>query len=1726
MSNGINAIKGFDYQATVTLDLLFDHFDSKGPSARARPEGHEDIDLTWQEGPLERRHYLQIKKPREDNQGNLKPSPWTLVEAVDELLPNTIRNLQGNFYEQTWILGDVVSDALQSLLDSGADAPVRAADNYWTALHLLVRDELIKKSDLDKSQRNQLLRWRPAIDRQAAPPDVLQSVIQAFRGEIIASGAPSTIADRYRDRVTELHQCLPDVLSRARVLAAYGTEQGVAARVYAKLEQRYGLQRSVIENTLFRNLHGFVSDISKQPGRSFDNAEFDFELRTVWPQMIPIRDAPSLDPSHIRRPDLSERFTTRWTGSALEAVGVSGSGKTLLAAEVAEGSLGVDPARLVYYAEVRPGTELRDVLVGLSFHLHRWGLTAPFIKSVEIGPPDEEVLGELGRLYSSLGQPILLLVDLVEGSSSDRFAREIAAFVRSCTPSSLFRLAVLGQESAFRALTQLERDQYAVGRVDVRGFRFEEFFSLVAQNHANPDRASLSTIYDRTTGGREAGLFAALARLIASAPSIAAMDAIAQRPAEEMVSFAERQRFDRLGISAKSAAERLICFALPFRRRDAEEAFPNENVGTALYEMLTLGLLRSHDVDSFEMHEIIRAGLEQSIAPNVRRQANEALAVMYAKRDLPTAEILHLEKAGNNAEAHRRARETFLLGKHWAALSSYVVQHKLVSVDELIDRMASAAPIDDSYIFPTILHELGSGDVAEKLISVLRAQPDRFLADYQRGLSIAEAILERKRAALNELISWMVGTIADPVRRESALGWLSIAAQRKGVRADSSTVALFNNASLEVKGQILPFLLQRRHRDTLRPALRFLARDPELDAPARGGRQLYVPSLQISSREDAVEFLASLPDVDLNGMIASRSPLLGRLGSIVWSRRKELRAYGLQILNDGTEDEKIIESAIRVLVFLGEPTVWELSEPLTKRQDKVGRVAALVPSMLPGVCDQSRYEARVLDAGLPLDSRTAALNVLALAGADLGPLFRRVVEEEKSADTLKALRVIFLLSCGYAPFSDAVSLVDDVIKSNNTNAIPIITLALAKLAELPDPKVTDLLIKAVPNPIPQIRQAAAAMLASRRSRRALPYLQTQFEGEENENLRVLVAGAIVASGPSGLVDMRSSRPDTAGTRLWRCILATRLRDATAADEMVSIAIDAAQNWQLRRAAIFAAGRMPFDAALAKIIPAIMQEQSSLTLDQSEVLECHATLSRTLLCDVQGLLGVFRRGRNEFIAFFADIFEACWQQLPKEGFPAGSELAGWLFDRLEHYGWPGKTDAPDRLLNELHIPILQAALSRSLRIAGCPEQIEVLLPNAPSVWFTIKCIMERRRAGYDPNLRSRLQGLVAASAFGDVPIVQRILLEIPVGDLPVAPQPADTPAKDATSPPITQLDYDDAIRILSGTGVSLDPVRPVMLGPLTREMFERLVKMADPSNDRHPSVETFVPGVYFTAGGHTVARRRVTSQGGEAPAALIRPAIAAANRFHVSIPWHEELLSSVFSQTYIPRFLASLDAQNDSERFHEELEAQADLLLPYLCRSAVPTPAARYVDARVVPLLLRHTSTGSDEFFETLCTLVLQLSTPEVDPVLSGLLFRFVQSFDIQSMNVQHTLNQGLWRGFNQLARHPRFEMIAGWQSRLAPLLGAQLDWFHRENILRVLEKSPRSYLMIESQLFRATNWRHFHQDEIDRLDAAAERLFPTLLELTANDALTRSRVPPWLRSLVRFVFSPFRRTAR
>ena len=821
-------------------------------------------------------------------------------------------------------------------------------------------------------------------------------------------------------------------------------------------------------------------------------------------------------------------------------------------------------------------------------------------------------------------------------------------------------------------------------------------------------------------------------------------------------------------------------------------------------------------------------------------------------------------------------------------------------------------------------------------------------------------------------------------------------------------------------------------------------------------------------------------------------------GFLAWSVLKINPHSAKTLLKDATEEEKVLESAIRVLVFLGEPSICALCDPLLIRQDKAGRLAALVPALVPSLCDRDRYEARLLDTNARLEDRATALMVLASVGADIGRIYRLLSAQKDDDKNAQGLELFLVSACAHAPFPDVIPILERRMKSPNDQTVPIIVAALMRLSELPEPAIAAALMSALSSGNRAIRQCAAISLSRRRSRGALGVLLTQYAKEDDEALAVSLATAIVASGPRSVADLQSTRHNTLGIQLWQCILATRLRDVTIADGLVQFAVDGTLNWQLRRAAIFAAGRLPHEAALEKILPVVMQERSPLTIDGSSDFQCHEVVSSILLCGTQGMIPIFARGKAGFVAFFGEIFEETWKaSMFREGLPSGTELAAWLFDRLTQHGWPAQKQAPDRVLNELHIPILQSAVLRALRLLGRADLIEAQLPNAYSVWFAMKCLMERARAGKrDPELNARLKDLVNMSPVKGHARLYRVIDEFAVSGA-TPPVPAQPPAasQEAAAPPVLHLTYEDAVRALSGANPDFKSAAPLVLHSVTKEQLEHLVLLAEPANDRSRSTETFVPSVSFTPNGHTVAQRRVTTtNGGETAGTLIRPAIAAANRFGLNIPWHEELLTGVFATTYIPRFLASLGTQDDSGRFYEELGDQADLLLPRICTTAQATPVLKYIDARIVPFLLRYISSGTDEFFEGLCILALQITTPEIDTVLAGLLYRWTQRFDIRSTFSQHDQNHTLWRGFNRLAEHPRFGMIEGWQSRLASVLQMPLAWYRGENIVRVLERDPRSYTPIESRLFRATNWQHFHQDEIDRLDVAAERLFHQLLE--------------------------------
>ena len=873
MSGGIQALRGFDYQSTVILDRLFAHFDEHGLNGSVRPEGADDLDLSWvgSDGSIHER-FEQIKKPREDQETNPSRHPWTLPQVARELIPGALAKLDGNMHQQVWILGDEVSAEVNDLIAAGHAAPSRFPVAYWRLVHSLARDEALKAFDVGGT-RPRLVRWPVSTDLPPDPEAALARLLEGFTQFALKIGASAAIGDGYAVAVRRLHARLPDVLARIEMHSLFGSEEEVALRVRKQVERRYGLDPSVVEATLFHNLRGFVNDIAKQPGRRFGQIEFEALLRSAWPTMSPVRRPPPLDTEHVRRPDLSARFTTAWSGRALEVIGVSGAGKTMLAAEVCERSSIVSPDRTVAYVEVRPDTALRDVLVGAAFYLRDFGINQPFAVAVECGAAaSDAALDKLARALSAIPKNLLLVVDLIQGTCNEAFARDLATFVASLT-SGACRIAVLGQESALRHLNGIDRKRFEVASMDIRGFNFDEFRLVVSRRHPEPDHALLYDVFRRVTAGRSAGLYAKLARSLADAPSLEAMRDLTQRPPHEIIERAEQQRFARISDRSRAAAEKLVCFALPFGLPEAEEAFPNDNVGAAVQEMFTLGLLRATGDQAYEMHEIVRAGLESTIAVSRRREAQGALAAHYERQGDVAAEVLHLERAGRSEKARERARDAFLRGTHWAGLAGFVTANELVTPSEVIRVMARPERVESAHVLPDVLSKLNQPVDIQEILAVLREQPQR-AADYEWAHPLVAACLSFDSGRLHELIQFGLGIEVPPDRRKAALGVVLIAARRHGVSVGPETLALFEGSVADTKRLLLPFLLASGRREALARALDFMARDAG-DGVGRNEDTWSGRYLTLQTRDQAIEFLAALPDVRDHLMMTLKSPLLG-----------------------------------------------------------------------------------------------------------------------------------------------------------------------------------------------------------------------------------------------------------------------------------------------------------------------------------------------------------------------------------------------------------------------------------------------------------------------------------------------------------------------------------------------------------------------------------------------------------------------------------------------------------------------------------------------------------------------------------------------------------------------------------------------------------------------------------------------------------------------------------
>jgi len=187
-----------------------------------------------------------------------------------------------------------------------------------------------------------------------------------------------------------------------------------------------------------------------------------------------------------------------------------------------------------------------------------------------------------------------------------------------------------------------------------------------------------------------------------------------------------------------------------------------------------------------------------------------------------------------------------------------------------------------------------------------------------------------------------------------------------------------------------------------------------------------------------------------------------------------------------------------------------------------------------------------------------------------------------------------------------------------------------------------------------------------------------------------------------------------------------------------------------------------------------------------------------------------------------------------------------------------------------------------------------------------------------------------------------------------------------------------------------------------------------------------------------------------------------------MPWHQQRLNWPWTQTYASSFISSLGAQGDADQLYTALEANPDILLPFLGNYQGLMVTGPLLDDRLAPIIHRFISLGDDAFFEALCNLTSQIQSSAADPILKCLLDRWVSRFDLQAWTLQGESIE-LWRGFARLKEHPRFRDVQGRRG--------------------ALEIDPASYVTIERCLSREEDWITFNISEIDRLDDSADRLF-------------------------------------
>ena len=959
---------------------------------------------------------------------------------------------------------------------------------------------------------------------------------------------------------------------------------------------------------------------------------------------------------------------------------------------------------------------------------------------------------------------------------------------------------------------------------------------------------------------------------------------------------------------------------------------------------------------------------------------------------------------------------------------------------------------------------------------------------------MAECYLTLRPEGVDELYRLAFMLDGNGRTRADAISAILLASRRHRSENPGMLVSLFNSLSPADRLALLPALVDNGSRDCLRCAFNLIEAYPRYEF-GRNMPRWGFEFLRLENLSHVVEFLASIPDVDEFRMVALQSPLLGRLATLVWANRRKLEEVCVCLLEGENTEQRVQKAAIRIMASMGSVQLCDICADLSQQVDNpIHGFAALAPLFAPGQIDATRYEERLYNRDNSLPTRITALHVLAASGANLNVVYERICELERMGESIALWELFFLQLASQYPFSAAISLLRARLSASADRELSLFVGSVGALGSLAVEEATEMLLDAVSHSSAAIRGVAAMALQERRVHMALGSLKNQLLDETDEEVQPSLAAAICASGPQSIQDVPVPSRENRNVQRWQCIVALRTRDESYAEKLVSLALDRSLHWQLRREAINSAGYFPYAAAVKHMLP-VLRERSGLQFDDHMNLYAHSFLSNLLEYEIGFVFQLFSTGRDEFVGQISEIFEEQGKELMDSTLLSSSDSVGnWVYERLSAAGFPNDLGAIDSVISELRGPLLFSAVIRSLRRVGRTDLIEEQLSHCEKRWHAAKCIVECMRGGYrGKGDASSLRNSLSASRVGSDGRLSNMIEEIANAKAKAKAKESGASAKDGARLIPTVLKYEDAVRLLvhGPGGHDLTEQSPVLLGELTTEEFLKLVDLADPKNDPERGKERYIPGIILRSNGYSAATRQVSfSSDGITSGALIRPALVAANVRRKRIPWHEEMLLKRLSGEYAKRVLKCIAvAGNDSELF-ELLNRNSEVFILTCGSSSICPHPAGLIDSRVVPILASNASAGTDEMFESVARLAGLVESSEIDRVLGYLFKRWTGRFRELEAQEGDGLSHHFWRTFQALSGHPRFTYIKDWQRQLAPVLySPRLVWYHRMDVVRVMEQDQRSYIQLENIRSKSQDWEHFVEEDIDYLEEACERLF-------------------------------------